>query len=284
MPQWLTSTMAQSLAPPSPKAPPAQMEDIVHSETGPLTRLLATHEGSPLATVPRIKRRHSSTPSPSPSPKPRPSGRPRQSPRIPSSPIPQGPSAYAFAANDENDAAWSTLPCHKKSQAALNGPRKPVVKQSGRFRLPLPGLQRRADNETGKTSKEKKPDATGSDIRRRVVTYLPPPMLTAPEADSDIFRDDNAVDVLEAHTPTPSGTRTPSPSKSLIYDVDTLVALPDSDSVTLFDGEDATLGLDLTELTARYPVTRKLMKEVRPGHSSSLFLCCIGPRVSVPSS
>ncbi|KAG9311562.1 hypothetical protein JVU11DRAFT_7767 [Chiua virens] len=83
------------------------------------------------------------------------------------------PSAYAFGEDDDPDAEWSTLARTKRA------PQPCKIKQSGHFRLPIPGLAPRTPVRV--------PEA-----KRRVITYMPPPMTgkkPVDDVDSGIARE-----------------------------------------------------------------------------------------------
>ncbi|KAH7912647.1 hypothetical protein BJ138DRAFT_757512 [Hygrophoropsis aurantiaca] len=254
MPQWLASTIQQSILSPYSQTPPIPTDHRVPETNHPLNMT----QPSPM---PRngmeAKRRRSPSPDTSPSPKPRPRKFPPHPPRTISPAFTQKSSAYSFAPDENNDEAWSTLPSRKKSRTLQGGQRKATVKQSGGFRLPMPGLRMPVKNNSA--SRQPDTDLSTNKTKRRVITYLPPPMTTSSEPDDDVFQDEIPADTNDVSRPVECSV---IPEDTSVFDVDTLVALPDSDGITLVDdGEDTTIDCDLTDLVARYPDTKKLLKE-----------------------
>ncbi|KAF8841086.1 hypothetical protein BDN67DRAFT_1068752 [Paxillus ammoniavirescens] len=212
-----------------------------------------SQENDPLpALVPEADRKRL----PSPIPAPPRSKKPRSD--APRHLTPATPSAYAFG--DDPDSKWSTLPVGRKRP---NTPKPRGMKQSGGFRLPIPGLQK--GNE--KPTTQLMPKA-----RQRVITYLPPPM-TVKKLPNDTTltstNDDHKLIATEGDLPPTDPTRRNQYDQEMAFEGDPTeedAEMPtmDSDGVTLVnDDEESVLAFDIDDVCVRYPTTRAYMKEVR---------------------
>lgn len=252
MPQWLASTIHSSLNP-----PPAHAESIerVSSPMQNHTDLIS-HESK--------KRPYQSlTPSP-PTPQRAKRSTPKRS--IAASSVScddrQIP-AYAF--DDDPDANWSTVmkPVKKKSNKFKPG----NIPSSGPFRLHLPGIAvgNSKSRSTGVTRTEKKLDTRS---KRRVITYLPPPL-----PQRTVAHIENSLQIEESHVPdddvlSPGFT----PAAQPLQESGRVSPIPhaESDDLTLVaEIDEQVVAFDAGEVEARYPKVRKLIKEVRS------YSCCV---------
>ncbi|KIM86876.1 hypothetical protein PILCRDRAFT_815310 [Piloderma croceum F 1598] len=99
--------------------------------------------------------------------------------------------AYDTYTGRDPDAEWSTLPSRKKTKTNATAKQQQLgIKQSGRFRMPMlvGGVGTGAG--AGKTAEER---TGGGDEKRRVVKYLPPPMVKRPNT-SEV--NGNSADVV----------------------------------------------------------------------------------------
>ncbi|KAG2066830.1 hypothetical protein BDR04DRAFT_1233729 [Suillus decipiens] len=163
-------------------------------------------------------------------------------------------SAYAF--DDDPDVNWSTIMKPKKKS---NKFQPNSIQSSGPFSLRLPGIAvgSSKNRSMGVAWTEKKLD---TQTKRRVITYLPPPLQqrtvaqieNSPQIEEHYVPDDDAlpsVPTSTAQPPQESGRVSPLP-------------LADSDDLTLVGGVDEqVIQFDAGEVKARYPKVRKLIKE-----------------------
>ncbi|KIK90636.1 hypothetical protein PAXRUDRAFT_669987 [Paxillus rubicundulus Ve08.2h10] len=221
-----------------------------------LSAALSQENDPPSAPVPEADRKR--LPSPMLAPR---SKKPR--PDAPRDLAPATPSAYTFGVDDDPDSKWSTLPqARRRVSTAKRG-----VKQSGGFRLPIPGLRK---------GNESRPVP---DVRQRVITYLPPPM-TANK--SELVNDTTLTPTNDDHklTGTAGDLLPTDPTRRHRCDAgigelaskgdpaeeeDAEIPTMDSDGVTLVNDDDAepVFAFDVDDVCARYPTTRAYMKEER---------------------
>ncbi|KAG8216596.1 hypothetical protein J3R82DRAFT_6782 [Butyriboletus roseoflavus] len=232
VPSWLVDALNDGIyvspPPPLPLVPEPRQDATkpLHIRTlGPKHKRLA----SPGPTTPRKKPRASASASRPPDPVPPTISAPRRC-----------PTAYTFGEDDDPDAEWSTL-VRTKRRAATPAKRvgKPGgVRQSGCFRLPLPGLSPRTPTRA--------PEA-----KRRVITYLPPPM-------TNKKRDDEVTATVDPPT---GGTA--KHVQVAREEEETEIRVMDSDVTLVNEDEEHVAGIDVDDVCVRYPTTRAYMKAVR---------------------
>lgn len=167
-----------------------------------------------------------------------------------------GPRVSAYVSEDDPDANWSTIvkPKKKKSKRLKSG----SAHCSGPFRLPAPSVV----HLKGMTQTEKKQDI---EAKRRVITYLPPPLphRTAPSNGIPLQVGEHCVPDSDAlYLESPSAAQ---PHQENSLDSPLLPAC--SDDLTLAgEVDEQVLAFDSGEVKARYPKIRELVKEVRVCH------------------
>ncbi|KAG1789739.1 uncharacterized protein HD556DRAFT_763421 [Suillus plorans] len=245
MPQWLASTIHSSLNPPL-----AQAEFI--------ERVSRPEQNHNDLMSPESRKRPYQSPTPSPLPQRAKKSTPKR--KIAASSVSLGDhrtSVYAF--DDDPDANWSTVtkPVKKKSKNYKPG----HISSSGPFSLRLPGIA--VGNSKGRstdvTRTEKK---LGTQTKRRVITYLPPPL-----PQRTVAQMENSFQIEEHYVP--DNNAPPSASTSAVQPPQesgrvSPLPLADSDDLTLVNGVDEqVVTFDTGEVKARYPKIRKLIKETR---------------------
>jgi hypothetical protein len=244
MPQWLVSTMHDSL-----NAPQAQSQ-------------LAERDSSPVRNdddliFPESRKRPHQSLTPSPSPQRGQISVPKRNVSRPPAPY-TGPRVSAYAFGDDPDANWSTITKPEKNKRkSFNSA---VARCSGPFRLPAPAV----GHPKGKSKDiiphtEKK---QGTQATRRVITYLPPPPPQRTVAPSEIPRVvgehyDSNVNALHV-------VSLPAPQLPQESGLESPPLQADSDDLTLVgEVDEHVLAFDAGKIEARYPKIRKLAKEVR---------------------
>ena len=174
------------------------------------------------------------------------------------------PTAYAFGEDDDPDAEWSTLARTKRkapSAMRVAKPKPSGARQSGRFRLPLLGLAR------GTPTPTRVPE-----VKRRVITYLPPPMASKKLAD-DVDGGPRASTNHQVQADPPS--RGPAKHEHEHAQVEAEaheeeeeeqvaeMCVMDSDVTLVNEDEEDVAKIDVDDVCARYPATRAGMKAVR---------------------
>ncbi|KIK38907.1 hypothetical protein CY34DRAFT_364981 [Suillus luteus UH-Slu-Lm8-n1] len=245
MPQWLASTIHSSLNP-----PPAHAESI--------ERALSPARNETDLISPESRKRPYQSPTPSPPPQRAKRSTPKRN--IAASSVSRDDrqiSAYAF--DDDPDANWSTVmkPVKKKSNKFKPG----NIPSSGPFRLHLPGISvgNSKSRSTGATRTEKRLDTRP---KRRVITYLPPPL-----PQRTVAHIENSLQIEECHVPDdPALSPGSTPAAQSLQESGRVSPLPhaESDDLTLVGGMDEhVVAFDAGEVKARYPKVRKLIKETR---------------------
>ncbi|OAX32854.1 hypothetical protein K503DRAFT_860110 [Rhizopogon vinicolor AM-OR11-026] len=243
MPQWLISTMHNSL-----HAPQSQ------SQSEPAERGSSSVRN--VFVSPESKKRPRRSPTPSPSPQRTQSPAPKCNDSRPSAPY-TGPGLSAYAFDDDPDANWSTITKPTKKNGRSLKPS--VARCSGPFRLPAPAVGNAKGESQGATRTEKK---QGIKTKRRIITYLPPPPSQRTAGPSNIL-----TQVGEHCGPDDSALRLGSPpgAQPPQEDCPESPALQaDSDDLTLVgEVDEQVLSFDAGEVKARYPKIRRLAKETR---------------------
>lgn len=154
-------------------------------------------------------------------------------------------------------------PVKKKSNKFKPG----NIPSSGPFRLHLPGIAvgNSKSRSTGVTRTEKKLDTRS---KRRVITYLPPPL-----PQRTVAHIENSLQIEESHVPdddvlSPGFT----PAAQPLQESGRVSPIPhaESDDLTLVaEIDEQVVAFDAGEVEARYPKVRKLIKEVRS------YSCCV---------
>ncbi|KAG1845381.1 hypothetical protein C8R48DRAFT_779897 [Suillus tomentosus] len=243
MPQWLASTIHSSLNPPLVQA-------------GFIERISRPEQNHNDLMSPESMKRPYQSPTPSPPPQRAKKSTPKR--KIGTSSVSLGDrqtSVYTF--DDDPDANWSTVtkPVKKKSKNYKPG----HISSLGPFSLRLPGIAvgNSKGRSTGVTRTEKK---LGTQIKRRVITYLPPPL-----PQRTVAQIENSLQIEEHYVPDnnalPSGS---APAVQPLQESGRVSPLPlaDSDDLTLVGGVDEqVVTFDTGEVKARYPKIRKLIKE-----------------------
>ena len=174
------------------------------------------------------------------------------------------PTAYAFGEDDDPDAEWSTLARTKRKMPLamrVSKPKPSGVGQSGRFRLPLLGLAR---------------GMPAPEVKRRVITYLPPPMASKKLAD-DVDGGPRASTNHQVQADTRSDPPSRGPTKYDHAQVNSEaeaheeeeeeqvaeMCVMDSDVTLVNEDEEGVARIDVDDICARYPATRAGMKAVR---------------------
>ncbi|KIJ63812.1 hypothetical protein HYDPIDRAFT_112775 [Hydnomerulius pinastri MD-312] len=245
MPSWLSAAITEQIASPPKMISPPDHEDLADIPSP--SQIQETERKRLPSPMPTLR-----------SKKPR-----TRTPRC-LTPAINGPSAYTFGEDDDPDAKWSTFGVSRKKATTARRSENPRgMKQSGGFRLPLVGL--------GKKPVKPKTEPI-PEVKRRVVTYLPPPMTIRGLVDDSISMPGTTV----------AATDNTVPETILLEENDILATTPegdedargadvtpftmDSDGLTLVDvdyDEELVFAFDVDEVCARYPVTRAQMKEVR---------------------
>ena len=195
--------------------------------------------------TPEPKRKRLATPEPTPPRKtPRPSAtRPNATRPLdpdaappPTSTSQRCATAYAFGEDDDPDAEWSTLARTKRKVLSATRVAKPSgVRQSGRFHLPLLGLAR---------------GTRAPEVKRRVITYLPPPMASKKLVDGEPRASTKHAQVeAEAHEDEEEQAEE--------------MHMMDSDVTLVNEDEEGVAKIDVDDVCVRYPATRACMKAVR---------------------
>ncbi|KAG2342412.1 hypothetical protein BDR05DRAFT_964363 [Suillus weaverae] len=166
-------------------------------------------------------------------------------------------SAYAF--DDDPDANWSTVMKPKKKKSNKFKPGN--IPSSGPFSLRLPGITvgNSKGRSTGATRAEKKPD---TQTKRRVITYLPPPLpqRTAAQIENPLKIEEHYVPDDDALPPGSTSAAQP-PQES--GHVSPLLHAGSDDLTLVGEADEQVISFDAGEVKARYPKVRKLIKEVR---------------------
>lgn len=226
--------------------------------------------------------------------------RPRPPPYSTSSPKSVG--AYRFGAEDSDpDASWSTFSATRfgkkipalgaRANKPQNGPND-GIKKSGTFRLPGVGLGRRVKFGG---SADASPLPPPQDQKRRVITYLPPPLQMPKTEDGgasdkksdyrDAKRGSHKLDtctrtkdamikchvLLDSEATGGASASTTEHEELDDNDPSTMVPLIDSDDATLVGEEydlresspPVTAPFDIDDVSVRYPQLRAKIKEVR---------------------
>ncbi|KAI6009266.1 hypothetical protein EDC04DRAFT_859423 [Pisolithus marmoratus] len=208
--------------------------------------------------------------------------------------------AYKFGAEDNDpDASWSTFSATKlgkrtpavgsRANKSRNGPSSRIMK-SGTFKLPGVGLDRRA--KLGKSADAPHP-LLQQEQKRRVITYLPPPLQT-PKMEGGGASDretDHRCAERESHelntstggrkdttiewrvsldSEAKNGASVTTTKHEELDDDSANVLLMDSDDATLVGEEHdlhessspTTVPFDIGDVCAQYPQLRAEMKEV----------------------
>ncbi|KAG2359593.1 hypothetical protein BDR07DRAFT_1462439 [Suillus spraguei] len=191
MPQWLASTIHNSLNPPL-----AQAESIER-----VSSPVRNHND---LMSPESRKRPYQSPTPSPLPQRAKMSTLKRNITTPSVPLgDRHNSVYAF--DDDPDVNWSTVMKPKKKSNKF----KPSnIQSSGPFSLRLPGIAvgNSKNRSMGATRTEKKLD---TQTKRRVITYLPPPLQqrtvaqieNPPEIEEHYVRDDDALPSVPRQLP-----------------------------------------------------------------------------------
>ncbi|KAG2039333.1 hypothetical protein BDR03DRAFT_1090759 [Suillus americanus] len=243
MPQWLASTIHSSL-----KTPPARAEFF--------ERVSSSVQNHNDLMSPESRKRPN--PSPTPSPLPQRAKKSTLKRNIAASSVSRGDrqiSTYAF--DDDPDANWSTVmkPEKKKSNKFKAG----NIPSSGPFSLRLPGITvgNSKDRSTGVTRTKKKLETL---TKRRVITYLPPPLpqRTAPQIESSLQIEEHYVPDDDALPPGSTSAAQP-PQES--GHVSPLLHAGSDDLTLVGEADEQVISFDAGEVKARYPKVRKLIKE-----------------------
>jgi hypothetical protein len=243
MPQWLISTMHNSLNP-------------LQAQSELTERGLSSVPLDGGTVSPELRKCPRRLPTQSPSyQRAQRSVLKRNTSRPPAAYIGHGVSAYTFEADP--DANWSTIT--KSKQKKIKSFMPTIARSSGLFRLPAPAVGNPKGESKGITKTEKKHEA-----KRRVITYLPPPPSRRTVTPSEIQEVEvhhapgDDICLLES-----AGTAQPLQES----DLESSLVQADSDDLTLVDEVDEqVLAFDAREVKGRYPKVRKLAKEVRICH------------------
>ncbi|KAI6006841.1 hypothetical protein EDD15DRAFT_2207286 [Pisolithus albus] len=270
---------------------------LIEDEDAVASRNAPKRSTSPIGGFPTpTKRARIQTRLPSPTSSPL---RPRPPPCLTSSPKSVG--AYRFGAEDNDpDASWSTFSATRfgreppvpgtRANRPRNGPND-GIKKSGTFTLPGVGLGRRVKF-GGATDASPLPPP--QDQKRRVITYLPPPLQVPNTEDGgasdkksdyrDAKRESHKLDtctrakdamikcdvLLDSEATGGASASTTEREELDDNDPSTMVPLMDSDDATLVGEEydlresspPVTVPFDMDDVSVRYPQLRTKIKEV----------------------
>ncbi|EGO29029.1 hypothetical protein SERLADRAFT_405188 [Serpula lacrymans var. lacrymans S7.9] len=178
MPQWLASTV-QSVLPSDPglAVPPPFNPRLIETANMRITPAVSEVSRVPAKSVSTYESRMQlKSPSPPPPSSPPPISPPRKSVQRNPTDFSRMVSAYAFGAEEDSDATWTTLPSRKKFRAVTSDSRKNKIIQSGRFRLPIPNRNMGKVTSRSNGTKQEMQGNNRTIGARRVITYLPPPI------------------------------------------------------------------------------------------------------------
>ena len=218
------------------------LDQVPHASPLPLAPEPRQHvTDPPHIRTPDPKSKRLPSPSPTPPPKkPRIGAMSAPRPLGPAPPARRCPSAYAFGKDDDLDAEWSTLARTKRGET-VSVKRGRVTKpggtmQSGRFRLPILGLAQRTP--------------TPSEVKPRVITYLPPPKAPRKLVDDGL--------VVRTNDQAAKDARAEAEEQEEVE-----LCVMDSDVTLVNEDEEDVVAIDVDDMCARYPKTRASMKAVR---------------------
>ncbi|KAH0834973.1 hypothetical protein J3R83DRAFT_10685 [Lanmaoa asiatica] len=168
------------------------------------------------------------------------------------------PTAYTFGEDDDPDIKWSTLAKTKRRAVTSKRVEKPSgVRQSECFRLPLLG-------------RTQKTPTRAPEVKRRIITYLPPPMANKKLVDNidggpwastnHLANDVTAKITLPTRDP---AKHVQVETEEQEVDDEVEIRVMDSDVTLVNEDDEHVTGINIDDVCAQYPTTRATMKAVR---------------------